>query len=66
MGHGHGMGLRICAYLVANAAGMLSIEDAVGQGHLGIDLVDQWFVAWFVWPSAEPLRVSCIRPNRSP
>lgn len=58
MGHGigHGIGLRICADLVANAAGMLSIADAVGQGHLGIDLVDQWFVAWFVWPSAEPLR----------
>jgi signal transduction histidine kinase len=53
---GHGLGLRICADLVAHAAGVPSIELAVDEGHLGIRIVEDWFVAWFVWPSAEPRR----------
>lgn len=54
--HGHGMGLQICADLVSHAAGVPSIALAVSQGHLGLDIIDGWFVAWFVWPSVEPLR----------
>ena len=55
---GHGLGLRICADLVAHAAGLPSIALAVDQGHLGIRIVEDWFVAWFVWPSAEPQRAA--------
>lgn len=55
---GHGLGLRICADLVAHAAGLPSIALALDHGHLGVRIVDDWFVAWFVWPSSSPLRLA--------
>lgn len=55
---GHGLGLRICADLVAHAAGVPSIALALDRGHLGVRIVEDWFVAWFVWPSSSPLRLA--------
>lgn len=53
---GHGLGLRICADLVAHAAGLPSITLALDHGHMGVRIIEDWFVAWFVWPTVAPLR----------
>ena len=47
---GSGLGLRICADMVANAYGLDDPEDGVDDGYLGAMLVNGVFGAWFHWP----------------
>ncbi len=49
---GNGLGLRICADFVADAYGLSSIEQALVEGYLGAQLIDDHFVSWFHWPVA--------------
>ncbi len=47
---GSGLGLRICADMVANAYGLDEPEDGLDEGYLGAMLVNDVFGAWFHWP----------------
>lgn len=47
---GAGLGLRICAELVADAYGLFSTADCVRGGYVGARPSDDIFVAWFHWP----------------
>ncbi len=49
---GSGLGMRICADFVCNAYGLPTVDQALGEGHLGARFIDEFFVAWFHWPVA--------------
>lgn len=44
--------MRICADFVCNAYGLPTVDQALGEGHLGARFIDEFFVAWFHWPVA--------------
>jgi len=50
---GHGIGLANCAILVAAAYGQPGPENALETGHLGAQIRDRRFLAWFHWPSLD-------------
>lgn len=47
---GHGVGLRICAELVAHGYHLGELAEGARSGLVGARLVDDHFVAWFHWP----------------
>ncbi|PDV99727.1 ATP-binding protein [Candidatus Chloroploca asiatica] len=49
---GSGLGLRICADFVCNAYGLNDVAQGLAEGHFGIVLAHNHFVAWFHWPVA--------------
>lgn len=49
---GTGVGLSVCAEIVAHAYGIASPEDAVRGGYVGAAADDE-FVAWFHWPTVD-------------
>lgn len=51
---GRGLGLGICAEIVVHVSRLSSVEQAVEGGYLGIRLLDDWFVVWFLWPTLVP------------
>lgn len=48
---GHGIGMRVCADFVTHGYARGSVDQALQDRLLGIDLVDDHFVAWFHWPA---------------
>ena len=47
---GHGIGMRVCGDFVTQGYGRSSLDAALSDKLLGVDLVDDRFVAWFHWP----------------
>ena len=47
---GHGIGLRICGDFVTHGYARASLDEALAQRLLGVELIDDCFVAWFHWP----------------
>ncbi|ACY18232.1 HAMP domain-containing histidine kinase [Haliangium ochraceum] len=48
---GHGIGMGICGDIVSHSYGLRTVRDACKQGYMGVDIVDDCFVAWFHWPA---------------
>jgi signal transduction histidine kinase len=48
---GSGVGLSICAELVANAYGLLETQAAVDGGYVGARILGDTFVSWIHWPT---------------
>lgn len=47
---GQGDGLNICAQFVCTAYGLVSIDEALTNRHIGIALTDDSFTVWVHWP----------------
>jgi K+-sensing histidine kinase KdpD len=48
---GRGVGLSICTELVGNAYGLEPPQQAVAEGYVGADIVEDEFVSWVHWPA---------------
>jgi signal transduction histidine kinase len=48
---GNGLGMRICADFICNAYGLATVEQGLQQRYFGVELRDDYFVAWFHWPT---------------
>jgi hypothetical protein len=47
---GSGVGLSVCARMVARAYGVESIRRAIEDGYVGAEVRDAVFIAWMHWP----------------
>ncbi|TNE85160.1 MAG: HAMP domain-containing histidine kinase [Deltaproteobacteria bacterium] len=47
---GHGIGLRVCGDFVTHGYARESLDQALADQLLGVNVVDDTFVAWFHWP----------------
>ncbi len=49
---GNGVGMSVCAEIIANAYGLPSALQAIAERHLGATAHADTFVVWFHWPIA--------------
>ena len=56
---GHGLGLSSCTDFVVASFG-ITPEQALDEGYLGAKVIDQRYLAWFHWPTYEPLPTDAI------
>lgn len=60
---GGGLGLGVCADLVQAAYGLPTMEQAIEEGYVGVELQGERLVSWFHWPRVDPKSAASLTPS---